>query len=215
MARQTDVATLGQEILPDGSKLVLNAASEVAVVLSRGERRVGLKRGEIILDVAEDAARPFVVDGGAARVTVLGTRFAVARFNGKVRVSVARGRVQIDAGSFWRRQQLTLGAGQVAEVTVQASQGPRLRLVGRKASEAFEFETGMLVFDDADLAEVAETLNRYRRGVIRVTEHNFAPLPKITAGVPAANVEQFIDLLPTIASVNVRRSGADVELTAR
>ncbi|MGP1616035.1 MAG: FecR family protein [Pollutimonas bauzanensis] len=214
-ARRTDTGTLGREFLQDGSILVLDADSEVLVVLSRSERRVKLLTGEVIFDVAKDPERPFVVDSGPAQITVLGTRFAVTRLRETIRVSVDHGLVQIAAGPFWRRQYLQLEAGQVAELRLATSENIALKKVDRKADAAFSFEHGILMFDRADLGEVAETLSRYRKTPVRVAARGTGAGPRITAGVPAAQIESFIDLLPQIASVSVRRRGDEVELGAR
>ena len=70
------------------------------------------------------------------------------------------------------------------------------------------------MFDHADLAEVAETLARYRAGPVRLGS-SAAAGPRITAGVPIERVESFIDLLPDAAAVRVRRNGAAVVLSTR
>jgi transmembrane sensor len=147
-------------------------------------------------------------------VTVLGTRFAVARLSNKIRISVEHGLVRVAAGPFWRRQSLRLEDGQVAELDL--AQGHlALQKVDRKADAAFSFEQGLLMFDRADLMEVAETLSRYRTTPVRAAVHGLGASPRITAGVPVPDIESFIDLLPEIASVEVRRRGDAVELSGR
>ncbi|MBQ6690046.1 MAG: FecR domain-containing protein [Bacteroidales bacterium] len=68
-----------QLILTDGTRLWINGGTEVEipVVFARNHRTVRLHSGEILLDVAKDEERPFIVDTYAGKVTVLGTRFDI------------------------------------------------------------------------------------------------------------------------------------------
>lgn len=216
LALHTEPGRLRREALPDGSALVLNAATDLSVRFSRAGREVLLRHGEAIFEVARDEGRPFVVDVGAARVTVLGTRFAVNRLADRVRVSVDHGTVRVTSGPFWRPQALELTAGEVAEVAVAGDQAPGLpRRVDHKAADAFAFGSGVLVFDRAGLSEIAECLTRWRRAPVRVAAGRTGADPRVTAGIQITDVEQFIDLLPRIAPVAVSREGEQVVLRAR
>ncbi len=214
--QRTDTGeSAAQTALADGSSVILSAACDLEVHYTSVERRADLRRGAAIFEVSRDPDRPFVVDAGAARVTVLGTRFVVNRLSEKVRVSVDHGRVQVDAGPFWRRRQLTLTDGQVAEVT---SSGGRwsLQVLERRASDELAFAHGTLMFDQADLGEIAETLSRYRKSPVRVrrspgTDPSAAPI-RVVGVVRTSDVEGFIDLLPRLAPVTVSREGDAVWL---
>jgi transmembrane sensor len=135
----------------------------------------------------------------------------------KVLISVDHGRVQVDTGSFRNRQSLVLEDSQVAEVTLADDDKPAiLKTVDRKAADAFSFERGVLMFDQADLAEIAETLSRYRKTPVRVRSGKpGAASPRIVAGIHADDVESFIDMLPRLAPVTVSREGDQVWLGMR
>lgn len=217
LARQTGTAQLLRESLQDGSSITLSADTELSVNYSRGERHVDLARGEAIFEVAREPERPFVVEAGAARVTVLGTRFVVNRLSDSIRVSVDHGRVQVEAGPFWRRQRTLLEAGQVAELSLREDgSAGQLEPVARKAADAFAFERGLLVFDNAGLAEIAETLSRYRQQPVRVAQNGAgSAAPRIVAGIQTSDVEGFIDMLPRLGPIEVRRESNGVWLRAR
>ena len=66
------------DTLPDGSKITLNRESKLVYPdkFSKYQRTVKLT-GEAFFEVKHDAAHPFVVDAGLARIRVLGTSFSV------------------------------------------------------------------------------------------------------------------------------------------
>ncbi len=97
--------TLGESVL------VLAAHSEANVSGSdTAGWSVRLESGEVDCQVAPRQGRPpFVVQAGATRVTVVGTRFSVERVGAEARVRVAEGRVQVDSGE----SHVLLGAGEL------------------------------------------------------------------------------------------------------
>lgn len=87
--------TLGEAVI------TLAAHSDVNVAGSDAEGwLVRLDAGQVDCTVAPRHGRPpFVVQGGETRVTVVGTRFRVARQGEASRVGVTEGRVQVDSGA--------------------------------------------------------------------------------------------------------------------
>jgi hypothetical protein len=86
--------TLGESVV------VLAAHSDVNVSGSDAAGwRVRLETGQVDCHVAPRRGRPpFVVQAGATQVTVVGTRFSVARRGDVATVSVTEGKVQVDSG---------------------------------------------------------------------------------------------------------------------
>lgn len=191
--------------LPDGSELYLDADSQLLVRFEQGLRQVYLLRGAAIFDVARDSARPFQVEAGLARVSVLGTRFVVDRAPQALRVSVERGTVRVDG----EHGALVLGAGQVADV----GPGGQPALSALQASNAFAFERGRLVLERASLQQVASSLSRYRQQPVRVLPGNATPL--INAVIQLDNIEGFLKALPSIAPIEVSQADGSTWLRAR
>ncbi|MCJ2185113.1 FecR domain-containing protein, partial [Novosphingobium sp. 1949] len=81
--------------LPDGSQLILDAASRVALDFTPERRTVHLERGAAHFDVAHDPARPFEVFTPQARMEALGTRFSVDRLSRASELRVYQGRVAL------------------------------------------------------------------------------------------------------------------------
>lgn len=204
MAKNSGIAEIIQQELPDGSQLTLNANTEMDIIYYRDKRVIKLKRGEAIFEVSKDANRPFVVDSGIAKVTVLGTRFAVNQIDGRVVVAVDHGRVQVETKPSSGAAEMTpvvLSNGQMAEVRPNTSPV----FLERNAMDAFGFSSGRLVFENASLNEVAETLSRYRLKPIVAIGKN-SKQPHITAVMNVAETESFLKTLPQIAAVEVKQN---------
>lgn len=65
--------------LSDGSVMTLNSDTQVTVRYTEAERRVTLLKGETLVDVAKNPARPFVVRTGGTDVVAVGTSFSVRK----------------------------------------------------------------------------------------------------------------------------------------
>lgn len=81
--------------LADGSRVSVGPDTLLQVNYSDGVRRIHLRRGEALFEVAKDAERPFIVDAGGAVARAVGTRFGVERRNNSVRVTVNEGKVAV------------------------------------------------------------------------------------------------------------------------
>lgn len=216
MVATAEVGQIRSQVLEDGTRLMISGNSDVEIIYSRRQRYVILKQGEASFDVARNPDRPFVVDSGIAKVTVLGTRFAVNKFTSKVRVSVERGTVRVEPSQYStsdpRSQNpngesvLTLRDNEVAEITIDG----KTKRIQRPAADAFSFETGSIAFDGAGLEEIAETLSRYR---INPVQYQLMPNEtdvRITAILQSRNVERFIKELPYLAPIKTEQRGANI-----
>lgn len=86
------------KILPDSSRVILNARSTITYVAGFREdvREVNLT-GEAFFEVAKDSLRPFTVHSGNLSTTALGTSFNINYRPGKAitEVSLATGKVEV------------------------------------------------------------------------------------------------------------------------
>lgn len=202
VAQVTKVGEQLNQTLEDGSSLFINGNSDVSVTYSRSQRLVKLNRGEVIFEVTKDLKRPFIVDSGHAKVTVLGTRFAVNRLEQFVRVSVDHGRVRVESmPDATSHRSIVLHDGQVAEIKMYHAPV----ITQRSAAEAFNFKQGALNFENAGLDEIAEVLSRYRKPVVQaqlMPKDN----PHVTAVVKVKDIERFLWSLPEITLVKLQSS---------
>ncbi|WP_047539384.1 FecR family protein [Methylotenera versatilis] len=215
LASNTPVGRINQQALEDGSKLTLNANTDVEVIYYRNKRLVKLKRGEAIFDVVKDVNRPFIVESQFARVTVLGTRFVVNQIDGRVIVSVDHGKVKVENLNATDTVPVLITNGQVAEI----KSGTQAIKLNRNAADAFAFLDGKLIFNAASLNEIAESLSRYRKKPIVAAQQADSPQagmqPHITAVLDIAEMENFLKLMPQIAAVHVKNTPEKTELSAK
>jgi transmembrane sensor len=151
--------------LDDGSSVILNTASAIAVDYSRSVRRVRLLRGEAVFTVAKDASRPFLVDADGGEARALGTAFAVRRNDGGATVTVIESRVGV---SYPRgiSPGVELSPGEAVRYST-AGLG-RVRAVDADTETAWR--RGKLIFVDRPLGSVVAELNRYHSGRIQITD---------------------------------------------
>jgi transmembrane sensor len=153
--------------LTDGSQVTLNANSRVVVQFDEGGRKITLKRGEALFDVAKDRSRPFVVIAGDRKVIAVGTSFEVRReepAGSTFAVTLVEGHVAIEPISSPDALPNTSGNG----VTL-LNPGERLRFAGTtnesldspSIEEVTAWRRGQLIFDNTSLGEAAAEFNRY------------------------------------------------------
>jgi transmembrane sensor len=85
--------------LAEGSRVTLDADSELHVELTPERRSLRLTRGEAYFNVAKNARRPFTVRAGNAQVRAVGTAFNVRMSEDRTVVAVTEGKVEVTSDS--------------------------------------------------------------------------------------------------------------------
>jgi transmembrane sensor len=205
----TDIAQLETHTLPDGSLVTLGPLSRMEVRFSERGRRVVLTSGQAFFDVTRDAARPFSVEAGDARVVVHGTQFDVRRGNGVVRVAVARGAVEVDASApLGEHASARLRAGDQAEApehVAMLSRPHAIALSQVSPGSAGAWRQGHLSYIEAPLSELVADLNRYYAPGIRLADPSLGDF-KLTASFRVDDLHTFLDTLPDAAPVTLTRA---------
>ncbi|MDR6101263.1 transmembrane sensor [Agrobacterium larrymoorei] len=161
--RVTKIAEQASFTAPDGSTLVLNANSAIAFRFSQHERRVVLMRGEILVDVASDPKRPFVVEASGATITALGTAFDVNMLETETKVAVVRHSVAVRLSGEDQMQVVRENQG-----VNYASASGMSDVFPINPQSVTEWQSGRLVFEDQPVTVVIETVSRYVPGKILV-----------------------------------------------
>jgi transmembrane sensor len=198
--------------LADGSRLQLNTNTRLSVDFSQPRRRfVQLGQGEAFFDVAHDKSRPFVIDAGSRRITVLGTRFSVRRDGDQVAVTVVEGRVRVDP--VLSRE---LEAPAILSSNDEARAAPdHVRVVHRSDTQVandLAWREGELVFNQQTLAEAAQAFNRYNARQLVIADSKVGQI-RIGGRFDADNVQGFARLLHQGFGLTVTDHGNDITVT--
>jgi ferric-dicitrate binding protein FerR (iron transport regulator) len=143
--------------LPDASTAVLNAGSSIRYPASFGKkaRRVRLS-GEAWFAVAEDAARPFIVETERLSVEVLGTEFNVKDNPGESRATATlnRGRVKVKTKAM---QSHILAPNRQLSYD---SRSKRTDVAEVNAGDYSGWKDGHLIFNNMSLPEILPVVER-------------------------------------------------------
>lgn len=159
--QRTGVGERRQVVLEDGSRLQLNSNSAVDVKFDGHQRVIELLQGELWVDVAKDAQRPFVVRTDQGTATALGTRYLVKRAeNGTTLVTVIESTVAVKGDT---SEGVKVAAGQRLILDHGQAQAPQA--IGNSDPDAWT--RGLLKVNDQPLDEVLQSLASYRHGLVR------------------------------------------------
>lgn len=177
--------------LADHTQLTLKGASAVNLHFNDQQRTLELVRGEILLDVARDTTRPFVVETRHGSIRALGTRFAV-RSDGEVTVlTMLESKVVVKAAVATDFQELVVSAGQRVRIGADGF-GALESIDAGSVADAWKFN--QLVVQDAPLPDVLDELKRQRIGLIRYDRAALADI-RVSAVVPLGDTDQALRLL--------------------
>ncbi|MGN7999226.1 FecR family protein [Sphingomonas sp. 22176] len=158
--------------LVDGSVMTINSGTELQVRIAKRAREVELAQGEAWFEVAEDAARPFVVAAGKVRAKAIGTAFSVRKRDNGVEVLVTEGVVETWSDGE-EAQRVRLSAGQCALINDHAIvhyETDKPSAVDR----ALAWRSGMIDLDGTTLADAADEFNRYNDRQIVIADPDAA-----------------------------------------
>ncbi|WP_413667572.1 FecR domain-containing protein [Mucilaginibacter sp. Mucisp86] len=146
-----------QIVLPDGTKVWLNAASSIKypTAFTGNERRVELT-GEAYFEVSKDPSKPFNVKTASQTVTVLGTHFNINSYTdeGATKTTLLEGSVRVtnNAG-----QSVKIKPGEQA---INISNSINIT-ENANVDEAVAWKNGKFVFSNTDLQTIMRQLSRW------------------------------------------------------
>ncbi|MCF0053600.1 FecR domain-containing protein [Dyadobacter sp. LJ53] len=188
-------------LLPDGSKVWLNASSSIRFpsVFPASERKVEIT-GEAYFEVAKDKSRPFRVKFNKSEVQVLGTSFNIMAYpeEGPSKTTLVEGSVFIRNVN----QNTKLKPGQQAAVLPTG----KIKTQYIAMDEAVAWKNGMFYFKDAGIEEVMRQLSRWYD--VEVSYSGKIPVRQFTGRVSRnVNLSEVSGML-RYAGVNCRIEGS-------
>jgi transmembrane sensor len=184
--------------LEDGSTLTLNGISAANLHFDAKQRRIELLQGEILVDVAHDGARPFIVQTPQGTLRALGTRFVVKRQGDITVLSMLASRVAAQSAD--ARQTLEVDAGSQALVSPH-----EVRLAGSidPASINEAWRRHQMVVENRPLPEVLDELSRHRAGHLQFDRAALQHL-RVSAVIPLDDSDHALQLLAQTLPITVK-----------
>jgi transmembrane sensor len=193
-------------VLPDGSRLSLDAMSRVAVNYTPDIRGITLIAGRANFEVVKDVTRPLKVYAGPRTVTAIGTVFTVEREPREVSVSLIEGRVAVTSS--------TRAAG-----TVEMHPRQQIRMTdagdmtshdGLDSTQMLAWRDGKLIFDNEPLAKVAARMNNYAATPLEIEGE--ARNLRISGVFKAGDTGAFVDAMESYFSLTAQHRDDAIEL---
>lgn len=144
-------------VLPDGSKVWLNAASSITFPtrFADDKREVRIS-GEAYFEIAPSGSAPFEVSAGSMKILVLGTYFNVMAYQDETHMetTLLEGSVKVEKGN----TALVLKPGQQARIT---SDGHMNLLSDVNEDKIVAWKNNLFCFDHDDIQSVMHQLARW------------------------------------------------------
>lgn len=152
-------------VTPDGSKIWLNASSELKfpTTFAAGKRVVELK-GEAYFEIAKDKKRPFVVKTAGQETEVLGTHFNINNYADELATTTTlfEGAVRVHP--------LNAGKGVLLSPGQQAVlKGRQLNVQIADESAALDWMNGKIVFKNETLKSIMRKVSRWYGVEVQIT----------------------------------------------
>jgi len=146
-----------QLVLPDGSKVWLNASSSIhfPTAFTGNQRNVELT-GEAYFEVAKNKEKPFHVNVKGMQVEVLGTHFNVNAYGdeGNIKTSLLEGSVKIKSGQ-------ASGLLKPGEQAILGGNVNKIEIKKADMSEVMAWKNGLFQFDDAGITTIMQEISRW------------------------------------------------------
>lgn len=204
---ETDVGEQKHVSLDDGSQLFLDAQTRISVSFSETARTVDMQYGRANFRVVPDPARPFIVEAAEHKIVATRCNFDVRCEGGKVQVVLIHGEADVKPASApeAKGERLRSGERLVASVDMEKRDKPDM-------TKATAWQTGYEMFENEDLAQAVEEMNRYSNATIRV-DPSVAAL-KVSGVYRVGDNSAFARSLSKLLPIAVRESGDSLILTA-
>jgi transmembrane sensor len=237
----TGIGEQRQLVLEDGTRVFLNTDTRLVVKYTEQTRRVELRQGEALFNVAKKSDWPFIVTAGDREVRALGTSFVVRKEERQLAVMLVEGKVvvspvvadQRSAAEPALAQQPAQSNGSAApSVDPQTSApergdvftlapGQRLtfgagspaKLDTPSVEKATAWRRGQVILDDTPLRAAADEMNRYNATRLVVADDIAADV--LVSGLfQAGDSIHFANAVAHAYNLNVQERGGAIILSS-
>lgn len=203
-----------QEVtLPDGSRVLLNANSQVRFSKnwSKTEDRMVWLTGEAEFsvkhyDLPQGKTQKFIVHTEGVKVEVIGTRFNLMSRGEKCKLALYEGKVDLLLTKHPEQESITITPNEV----VQVDNGAVVRISEMKKVEVYQAWTKEhFEFDDTPLSEVALLVeNTY--GITFIFKEKTLKNKRLTASIPNDDVDILVKIIANIFNIQAQQNGKEI-----
>lgn len=199
-------------VLPDGTKVWLNAASSIMypVEFSDNVRTVRIE-GEVFFEVTplrrQKGKIPFIVTTGNVSIEVLGTQFNINAYRDEkdIKTTLLKGSVKVST----LKSSSLLNPGHEASVTASSTD---INISKANTDQAIAWKNGYFQFQEARLQDIMRQLSKWYD--LDVRYNGKLPVKKFTGEIPrSATLLQVLEILE-INQVQVRIIGKEIHIGA-
>lgn len=221
-------------VLEDGTRVYLNTDTELVEHYDKVARRIELRKGEAMFEVAKNRNWPFIVTAGDRQVRALGTAFVVRRERENVAVTLVEGKVTVSpigiSEDLARRSVPPTFPPRVADTqdrpsnpeekpTITLTPGDRLTFVTAEAPKidrpAIEkvtaWQRGKVALDDTPLSDAVAEMNRYSTTRLVVEDPETAAI-RVSGIFRAGDQVDFARAVARTYSLKIREGPREIVL---
>jgi len=212
--RNTIVTPKGRQyqlVLPDGSRIWLNAATTLTypVNFNKDKRQVEV-RGEAYFEVEKAANWPFVVNTEFQQIEVLGTHFNISAYDDDehAKTTLVEGRVKVVSSADGQRagQTKVLIPGQQA-ITLRGSSHIKVDKIDTE--EVMSWKENLFVFNNEEISEVMKKVSRWYD--VEVEYLDGMAGKRIGGSIPRlSHVEELMEALKATGLLHYKMKGGTV-----
>ncbi len=184
------------QTLSDNTRLTLNTASAVNLHYDEYRRTIELVQGEILVDVAKETDRPFLVKTTHGSIRALGTRFIVRHTDQATTLTMLESEVSVQTATRLPMNNNTgiiVRAGEQVQITATHI-SPIRNIDIHNTIDAWKHRR--LVIEDWSLPEILSELDRHYLGHIQY-DHSQLEAIRVSAVLPLDDIDQALQLLAT------------------
>ncbi|AOA57745.1 FecR family protein [Acinetobacter larvae] len=191
-----------EQLLSDHSEIKISGTTAYDIRFNQQQRLIDLYRGNILVDVAKDAQRPFIVKTKNAKITALGTRFIIHHYDDVTILTMLESKTKVELLGENRDKHpaITVAAGQQLILNKQG-------VIAQTNVPTTLFEEAwqqhMLVVQDMPLSHVLGILKTYSSMGITFEAESLQDV-KVSATLPLN--DDGIDLLSKSFNLKVEKS---------
>jgi transmembrane sensor len=205
---KTKSTETSEVILPDGSKVTLNAGSKLIFKRKFAQdKRIVSLQGEAFFEVKKNPGWPFIIELGAAEIKVLGTSFNVKSYKGgdKIEVTVAEGLVSLYEKNRDEKKVIA-GKGE------RAVYNKELKIVKKQVNEDnnyISWKTRFIIFNNESLINIAATLsNVYHKSI--VIQNSALNSCKVTTNFDNKDLETVLKVLKSTLDIRIEETDKEI-----